>query len=85
MRHLWPLLVLPLAASGQEIREGLSKIRQEGLEIMLTVYRRPDVADWCEKNPEGEMTIQVNGPGSVLTVHCRTRREFLALLERPAQ
>lgn len=83
MRFLWLCALLAFPASGQVIREGLSRIRQEGVAIMVAVYRRPDVAEWCAKNPEGEMTIRVNGAGSELTVHCPTRREFLALLERP--
>lgn len=81
------LLAAMLAAPvhGQVIREGLNKIRQQGLELMLTVYRRADVAEYCEKNPEAEFTIQVNGPNAEYTVHCPTRREFLALIEQQQQ
>ena len=80
------LVVSAFPASGQAIREGLDKIRREGLEIMLAVYRRPDVVDWCMKNPDSEMTVRTDGPSSEITISCKTRREFLALIEqRPPQ
>jgi hypothetical protein len=85
MRYVAIAVLVALPIEGQVIREGLTKMRQEGMEIMLAVYRRPDVADYCEKNPDKEFTVRVNGEGSEITVHCPTRREFLALIERPPQ
>lgn len=85
MRYAWLVVLAAFPASGQVIREGLSEMRRQGLELMLAVYRRPDVAEWCEKNPDGEITVQVNGQEAQFTVLCRTRREFLALIERPPQ
>jgi hypothetical protein len=48
---------------------------------MENVYRRPTVIEYCQKNPEGSITVRLNGDENTYTVDCVAWRAYMALRE----
>ena len=75
------LCAITVPAFAQDVRPGQSTIREQATELLQNAYRRPEVAAACMKDPEGYVTIRINGSGTEFTVSCRARSDFFALLE----
>lgn len=82
MRYLAGLsLLVTTIASAQDQSTPISKLRQQGRELYENVYRRPDVVRFCTENPDGYITVKMNGDEHDFTVDCVARRAYLALVE----
>lgn len=82
------VIVLPLCgaylglAFAQDPNTPISKLRQQGRDLFENVYRRPEVVKFCADNPEGSITVRLNGdPSHDFTVDCIARRAYMALAE----
>lgn len=84
MRYFIGLALLLSATSfAQEQQDTpISRLRRQSYELFENVYRRPEVAAFCMKNPEGEISVRVDGPNSEpFIVDCVARKAYLALVE----
>lgn len=83
MRYVLALsLMLASTAFAQDPNTPISKLRQQGRDLFENVYRRPEVEKFCAANPEGSITVRLNGdPSHDFTVDCVARRAYLALAD----
>lgn len=82
MRLIIALTLLLAAVSfAQEASTPISKLRQQSRDLFEVVYRRPEVAAFCDKNPEGSITVKMNGGEYDFAVDCIARKAYLALAE----
>ena len=78
MKILAPALLLCCTPLMAQIRVGESEQRKESRELLIEIYRRPDVEEACKANPDKLVTVTING--REFSVNCRVRAEVLELI-----
>lgn len=75
------LLLLCLASSAYAQESAIDRLRQQGRDLMENVYRRPEVVEYCTKNPQGSIAVKLNGEEYAYTVDCVAWKAYVALVE----